>query len=178
MCSCGQSLVTLAFLWEKLSQPQFDKDLTRKTAFFEDGRGSSSIIWDWHRYKLEILHQQGKRVKTKSQKANSYVCRSYRGKTGRGSVFASPILNRVKEDWLYFLVSIQQLILLNIWFFRVVFCSRVYSISCNFKFSCHFNEAIRTILVVKFWWLYSTVVICTVFNSMYSLISLAKQSKV
>ena len=38
-------------------------------------------------YELEILHQRGKRVKTKSQKvlrANSYICRSYRGKTGRG----------------------------------------------------------------------------------------------
>ena len=28
------SLVTLAFLWEKLSQPQFYKDLTGKIAFF------------------------------------------------------------------------------------------------------------------------------------------------
>ena len=39
------------------------------------------------RYELKILHQCGKRVKTKSQKvlgANSNVCRSYRGKTGRG----------------------------------------------------------------------------------------------
>ena len=35
MCSCDQSLVTLAFLCEKLSQPQFYKDLTRKNHFFE-----------------------------------------------------------------------------------------------------------------------------------------------
>ena len=35
MCSCDQSLVTVAFLWETLSQPQSYKDLTRKTAFFE-----------------------------------------------------------------------------------------------------------------------------------------------
>ena len=35
MCLCDQSLVTVAFLWEKLSQPQFYKDLTRKTTFFE-----------------------------------------------------------------------------------------------------------------------------------------------
>ena len=34
MCSCDQSLVTAAFLSEKLSQPQFNEDLTRKTAFF------------------------------------------------------------------------------------------------------------------------------------------------
>ena len=50
----------------------------------------------WH--KLEVLHQSVKRVKTKSQKVlgpNSYVCRSYRGKTGRA--FLAPILNRVKR---------------------------------------------------------------------------------
>ena len=35
MCSCDQNLVTLAFLLEKLSQPQFYKDLTKKTAFFQ-----------------------------------------------------------------------------------------------------------------------------------------------
>ena len=37
------------------------------------------------RYGLEILHQCGKRIKTKIQKAlriKSSVCRSYRGKTG------------------------------------------------------------------------------------------------
>ena len=50
------------------------------------------------RYGLEILHQFGKRIKTKSQKvcgANSYVCRSYRGKTSRGAAF---ILNSVKTS--------------------------------------------------------------------------------
>ena len=35
MCSCDKSLVTLAFLREKLSQPHFYKDLTSKTASFE-----------------------------------------------------------------------------------------------------------------------------------------------
>ena len=43
MYSCDQSLVTEAFLWEKLSQPQFYNDLTRKT---RGDLGSSSIIWD------------------------------------------------------------------------------------------------------------------------------------
>ena len=38
-CSCDQSLVTLTFLWEKLSRPQFFKDLTRRTPFFEG--------WSW-----------------------------------------------------------------------------------------------------------------------------------
>ena len=34
MWSCDQSLVTIAFLWEKLSQPHFYEDLTRKTIDF------------------------------------------------------------------------------------------------------------------------------------------------
>ena len=42
MWSCDQSLVTLAFVQEKLSQPQFYKDLTRKTAFFEG--------WPWFKF--------------------------------------------------------------------------------------------------------------------------------
>ena len=69
MWSCDQSLVTLAF-----------------------GTGT--------RYKLEILHQSVRGIEAKSQKvlgANTYVCRSYRGKTGRVVFLASlpPILNRV-----------------------------------------------------------------------------------
>ena len=51
------------------------------------------------RYSLGILHQCSKSIKTKSHKVllgNSYVCRSYRGKTGR-VVFLPPILNRVKK---------------------------------------------------------------------------------
>ena len=100
MCSCDQSLVTLAFLREKLSQPQFYKDLPRKTTFFER--------WSWFKFNnlgVELgtnLHQCGKSVKTKSQKVlgrNSYVCRSYRGKIGiRVFLPPSPILNRVNLD--------------------------------------------------------------------------------
>ena len=48
VCSCDQGLVTVAFLWEKLSQPQFYKDLTRKTAFTKGGLISSAIIWNWY----------------------------------------------------------------------------------------------------------------------------------
>ena len=48
ICSCDESLVALVFLWEKLSQPQFYKDLTRKTTFLRGGLGSSSIIRDSH----------------------------------------------------------------------------------------------------------------------------------
>ena len=95
MCSCDQSLVIVTFLGEKLLQPQFYKDLTRKTAFFwwvilvqvhEFGTGT--------RCKLKILHQCGKKFKTKSQKVlgtNSYVCRSYRGKTGKGTFLPPPL---------------------------------------------------------------------------------------
>ena len=42
-------------------------------------------------YDFEILHQCGKRVKTKSQNfwgANSYVCINYRGKTVKEAFFA------------------------------------------------------------------------------------------
>ena len=39
MCSCEQSLATVAFVWEKLSQPQFYKHLTRETAFLGGGGG-------------------------------------------------------------------------------------------------------------------------------------------
>ena len=35
-------LVTIAFLWERLSQPQFYNDLTRKAGFFEG--------WSWFRF--------------------------------------------------------------------------------------------------------------------------------
>ena len=42
MWSCNQSLVTLGLLWEKFSQPQFYKDLTTKTLFFEG--------WSWFKF--------------------------------------------------------------------------------------------------------------------------------
>ena len=49
-------------------------------------------------YKLEILHQSVEMVKTKSQKVfgpNSFVCRSYRGKTDWGPCVESSIQNVV-----------------------------------------------------------------------------------
>ena len=42
MCLCDQSLITVAFLWEKLSQPQLYMDLTRKPLFFEG--------WFWFKF--------------------------------------------------------------------------------------------------------------------------------
>ena len=66
MRSCDQRLITLAFLWEKLSSPQFYKDLTNKTPFFEG--------WSWFKFNnLDLalgtffLHECGKKVKIKSQ---------------------------------------------------------------------------------------------------------------
>ena len=102
MGSCEQSLVSLALPWEHLSQPQIYKDLTRKPLFFTGATGTS--------YDLQILHQWGKYVKTKSQKVfgtSCHVCRSYRGKLVGWpfSTFSPPpppisfhpsILNRVK----------------------------------------------------------------------------------
>ena len=84
--SCDQSLVALAFLRKKLSKPQFYKDLSRKNTFFEG--------WSWFKFSnlrlamvmiLKFYTSMAKRVETKSPKvfgANSYVCGSYRGKTG------------------------------------------------------------------------------------------------
>ena len=63
----------------EVTETSIYKYLTRKTNFFE------GCCWLKFNNGLEILHQCGKRVKTKSQKvlgANSYVCRSYRRKTG------------------------------------------------------------------------------------------------
>ena len=42
MWSCDQTLVTLAFRWEKLSQTQFYKNLTRKAAIFDR--------WSWFKF--------------------------------------------------------------------------------------------------------------------------------
>ena len=86
---------------EVIKQPQFYKDLTRKTVFLRGGLGSSSIIWDWYLVKTWSFTPCDKRVKTKSQKdlgANFYISRSSRRKRVRGSFyrpFPLPILNRV-----------------------------------------------------------------------------------
>ena len=76
-----------SFLWEKLLQPQFYKNLSRKTAFFEE----------WSRFKfnnlglalgtnLKSYNSVAKGLKLKVGKfwgANFYLCRSYRRKTGK-----------------------------------------------------------------------------------------------
>ena len=104
MCSRDQILVTAAFLWQKLSQPQFSKDLTRKTAFFEG--------WSWLRLNnlglaldknLKFYNSVVKGLKLKVRKFgnNSYVCRSYWGKTGRGGGFLPPLpLPPPRSSWI------------------------------------------------------------------------------
>ena len=62
--------------------------------------------WSWFKFNNlglalgENLKFSVKRVKTKSQKVlgpNSYVCRSYWGKTSTGGLFGPSVMNRVKE---------------------------------------------------------------------------------
>ena len=53
---------------------------------------------------LQILHKCGKKVENKGLsvlRANSYVCRSCKGKIGKKSLFAPPppYLNRVKIEF-------------------------------------------------------------------------------
>ena len=75
-----------------------------KPFFLRGSVGWSSIIQTGTWYGLEILHQCDERVKTKSQKilgAKSYVCRSYRAKTGKGWMGLPPILNRVNSGIKY-----------------------------------------------------------------------------
>ena len=100
MWSCDQSLVTLAFQWENFN---FIRIWPEKLLFFW---GVLLVQIQWFgigtRYKLEILHQSGKRNKTKGERilgVNSNVCRNYREKTGRGGgFFPSSILNRVNPN--------------------------------------------------------------------------------
>ena len=111
MWSCDQSLVTVAFLREKLSQPQFYKVLTRKIEFF-DG-------WSWFKFnnfelalgtKLKFYTSVEKGLKLKFRKFWSLILTfvEVEGKTGRGvgGLFAPPrpILNRVNKAMIFCLL--------------------------------------------------------------------------
>ena len=102
MCSCDQILLTVAFLWDKLSQPQFYKDLTRKTTFF-DG-------WSWFRFdnlrlplgiNLKFYISVAKGLKQKVRKFWRLIpmFEEVAGEKLVGVVFLTPppILNRVKK---------------------------------------------------------------------------------
>ena len=107
MCSCDQSLVTVAFLSEKLSQPQLYKDLTRRTG------------WSWFKFNnlglalgtnLKHYTSVAKGLKLKVRKFGSLIPTFVEvtgKKTGRGT-FLPPILNRV---------NIKDLVL-----FRIISC--------------------------------------------------------
>ena len=71
-------MVTILMMSAKIATPGFLK---------------IKVFWNKGYDELEILHQCGKRVKTKSQKvlgANSYVCRSYWEKKLVGGGFFCP----------------------------------------------------------------------------------------
>ena len=109
MCSCDQRLVTAAFLWEKLPQPQFYKGLTKKIAFFEG--------WSWFKFKakasivqlavdknLKIYSSEAKRLIPKVRKFWGLIStfEEVTGKTGRG-VFPPPpppVLPFILNSWI------------------------------------------------------------------------------
>ena len=101
MCLCDQSLVTLAFIWEKLSQPQLYKDMTRKTASFEG--------WSWFKFNnlglargtnLEFYTNLSKGLKLKVRKFWGLIL-TFVEVTGEKLAGGSPpptaILNRVNK---------------------------------------------------------------------------------
>ena len=94
MWSCDESLVTLTFLGEKLSQPQFYEDLTRKTTFFE--------TWSWFKFNnLGLTLAMALTVHTSVRKELKLKVRKFWGliltfvevtgeKTGRGPFCPTP----------------------------------------------------------------------------------------
>ena len=92
MWPCGQNLIPLAFLSEKLWQPQFYKDLTRKkTIFLKDALRSSSIISNWHTLGMTLIFYTsvGKELKFKVGNLTlTFV--EVTGEKLVGGLFASP----------------------------------------------------------------------------------------
>ena len=102
MCPCDQGLVTVAFLFEKLSQPQFYKDLTRKTVSFER--------WSWFKFNnlglalgtnLNFYSSVTKVLKLKVRKfwelIPTFVEIAGEKLVGEGCFLPPPILNRLKQ---------------------------------------------------------------------------------
>ena len=99
MRSCDHSLATLTFLWAKLSQSQFYKDLTRKLLFLEG--------WSWFKFNnlglalgmnLKFYARVAKGLKLKVRRFYS-LAPTFVVVTGEklvGGLFALPILNGVK----------------------------------------------------------------------------------
>ena len=112
MCSCDQHLVTVTFLWEKLSQLQFYKNLIRKTAFFEG--------WSWFKFNnlgltlgtnLKFYTSVAKGLKLKARKFWGLIPMfvEITGEKLVGGPFSpptpTPILNRVKQITFFLEIS-------------------------------------------------------------------------
>ena len=81
MWSYHPSWITL-----KLSQPQFYKDLTKKSNFFEECswfKFNNLTLVLGTSFSFYISVAKGLKLKVESFEANSHVCRSYSGKTDR-----------------------------------------------------------------------------------------------
>ena len=97
-------MVTVVFLLEKLSQPQFYKDLTRKTTFFEER--------SWFKFNnlglalgttLKFYTSVAKQFKLKVRKflglIPTFVEVTGEKMVGGGLFAPPPLLNRVKCNW-------------------------------------------------------------------------------
>ena len=90
--SCDSNYIVGVVMWPKFSNFNFIRFDHKNHFYWEIALVQVQQFETGTRSELEILHQCGKRVKNKSQKVlgdNSYVCKSYMGKTGRGR-FGSP----------------------------------------------------------------------------------------
>ena len=88
-------------MWPKLDKSSICITEVIITSILKGFDQKKHFFWGWSSFRFNNLglalgtnlHQPVKRAKMKSQKvlrANSYVCRGYRGKTGRGGLFTSP----------------------------------------------------------------------------------------
>ena len=95
--SCDSNYNVDAIMWTKLGNSSTSireviitsiiKGFNQMNQIFERWSWFKLVIWTKHSVWSWNFHQCVKRVRTKSQKvlgANSYICRSYRQKTGRG----------------------------------------------------------------------------------------------
>ena len=145
MWSCDQSLVTAAFLLENNHKFIFIRIWPKKPCFFEG----------WSLFKLnnfgpalgtnlKFYTSVEKGLKLKVRKflgVKSYVFRNYRGKTGRGDLFASPSLTswiglnkndffqkRFYPKFLHLIVpgGLIKTYIINLWKFMQLYITMIY----------------------------------------------------